>query len=105
MAGASASKEAIAACEAKEIDIKAHKSKAISQQIIQENDFIFVMEQMHYNRIIALCPEAESKCMLLAENQDIADPIGQRQEFFNNCLELIEKAVKKRVDELVIHST
>jgi protein-tyrosine-phosphatase len=40
--------------------------------------------------------------VLLAENEEIADPIGQSQEFFNNCAELIEKAVRKRISELVI---
>lgn len=102
MSGASASREAIAACGAKGIDIKAHKSRAISRQLIQESDYIFAMERMHCESIINLCPEAESKCVLLSGNQDIADPIGQGQEFFNDCLELIEKSVKKRIDELVI---
>jgi protein-tyrosine phosphatase len=102
MTGASASKEAIAACQAKGIDIKAHRSKALTEQIIKESDFIYVMEQMHYKSIIASYPEAERRCKLLAENQEIADPIGQRQEFFNNCFELIEESVKKRINELVL---
>lgn len=101
-AGASASREAMQACRAKGIDIMSHKSKELSLQLIQESDFIFVMEQMHYDSIISLCSDAESKCMLLAENQDIADPIGQKQEYFNSCLEIIEKAVKKRIDEFVL---
>jgi len=100
--GAPVSTEAIAACAAKGIDIKVHKSRALSSQLIEESDFIFAMEQIHYQRVTTLCPEAENKCMLLAENQDIPDPIGQPQEFFNNCAELIETAVRKRVNELVI---
>jgi len=102
MTGAPASREAVIACAAKGIDIKAHKSQVLSPQLIQESDLIFAMEQMHFNRVTDLCPEAESKCRLLAENQDIVDPIGQTQEFFNNCAALVEEAVKKRVDELVI---
>ncbi len=99
---APASMEAIATCAAKGIDIKSHKSRALSSQLIKESDFIFAMEQIHYQRVTTLCPEAENKCMLLAENQDIPDPIGQPQELFNNCAELIETAVKKRINELVI---
>jgi protein-tyrosine-phosphatase len=38
----------------------------------------------------------------MAENKDIPDPIGQGQQVFNSCAELIEKAVKKRISELVI---
>jgi tRNA threonylcarbamoyl adenosine modification protein (Sua5/YciO/YrdC/YwlC family) len=97
-----ASDEAIAACATKGIDIKAHKSRKLSQELIEESDFIFVMERMHQKNIIAFSPEAANKCVLLAENEEIADPIGQSQEFFNNCAELIEKAVRKRISELVI---
>lgn len=101
-AGSPASTEATAACAAKGIDIKAHRSQALSREIIEENDFIFAMSRVHCERVIALSQEASNKCMLLAEDKDIPDPIGQGQQVFNNCAELIEKAVKKRIGELVI---
>ncbi len=97
-----ASAEAIAACAAKGIDIKAHKSRTLSRELVGESDFIFAMGRMHSERIAALSREAANKCVLLAENEEIADPIGQPQGFFNNCAELIEEAVKKRIGELVI---
>jgi len=97
-----ASTEAIEACAAKGIDIKAHRNRALSQKLIEESDFIFGMSQMHCERIIALSPEAASKCALLTKDKDIPDPIGQGQQVFNDCAELIEKAVKKRIGELVI---
>jgi L-threonylcarbamoyladenylate synthase len=102
LAGAPASREAMAACEALGIDIKAHRSKVLTQQLIQESDFVFAMEQIHCNHITALCPDVQSKCMLLAKNNDIVDPICQGQDVFNDCAALIEKAVKKRIDELVL---
>ena len=102
MAGLPASAEAIAVCAAKGIDIKAHKSRTLSRQFIEENDFIFAMARMHRERIIALSREAADKCVLLAENKDIPDPIGQPQQVYNDCAELIEGAVKERVSELVI---
>jgi len=100
--GSPASVEATAACAAKGIDIKAHKSRILSRKLVEESDFIFAMGRMHSERITALSPEAASKCVLLAENEEIADPIGQPQDFFNNCAKLIEGAVKKRIGELVI---
>jgi len=60
------------------------------------------MSQMHRERAVALSPEAANKCVLLAESEDIADPVGQSQEIFNNCADLIEKAVKQRIGELEI---
>ena len=102
MAGCPASLEAIAACAAKGIDIKAHKSRMLSEQLIKESDFIFVMCQMHRERVVALSPEAANRCVLLLEDEDIADPIGQSQQIFNDCADMIEEAVKKRIGELVI---
>jgi len=102
LANSPASAEAIAACAAKEIDIKAHRNRALSRKLIEDSDFIFGMSQMHCERVIALSPEAASKCALITKDKDIPDPIGQGQQVFNNCAELIEKAVKKRIGELVI---
>jgi len=101
-AGFPASPEAIAACAAKGIDIRAHKSRWLSEQLVRESDFVFVMSQMHRERVVALSPEAANKCALLAESEGIADPVGQSQEIFNNCADLIEKAVKQRIGELEI---
>ncbi|MBA7631013.1 Threonylcarbamoyl-AMP synthase [subsurface metagenome] len=100
--GSPVSAEAITVCATKGIDIKAHKSRTLSQGLVEECDFIFAMSRMHCERITALSAEAANKCSLLIENQDIPDPIGQPQEFYNDCAGLIEKAVKKRVGELVI---
>jgi len=102
MAGFPASREAVAACAAKGIDIKRHKSRMLSEQLIKESDFIFAMCREHCERVAAISPEAGEKCLLLAENKEVADPIGQPQEVFNDCAEQIEKAVKKRINELVI---
>jgi protein-tyrosine-phosphatase len=102
MADLPASAEAIAACAAKGIDIKTHKSETLSRQLVEESDFIFAMTQMHCERVTALSPEAADKCILLAGNKEIPDPIGQAQQVFNDCAGLIEEAVRKRISELVI---
>jgi protein-tyrosine phosphatase len=102
LANSPASAEARVACAAKGIDITAHRSTALSLELIEENDFIFAMGRTHCERIIALSPKAVNKCMLMAENMDIPDPIGQGQWVFDSCANLIENAVKKRISEFVI---
>ena len=102
MAGFPASPGAVGACEAKGIDISAHRSSNITRRLIEESDYIFAMQQFHCDRIVEISSDAAGKCELLAENKDIADPIGQSQGFYNNCAELIEKAVIKRISEFVI---
>ena len=102
LAGAAASPEAIKACAAKGIDIKAHRSMQLTRQLVNESDFIFAMGKMHCERVKALSSDAAKKCVLLAENIEIPDPIGQPQEVYNNCADMIEAAVKKRIGELVL---
>jgi protein-tyrosine phosphatase len=102
MAGSPASVEAIAACAAKGIDIKAHKSTTLTRQLVEESDFVFAMTRMHCERAAALCPEAANKCMLLAGNREISDPISQSQQVFDDCADSIEEAVRERISELWI---
>ncbi len=102
MSGIPASAGSLVACAGKGIDLTAHRNKGLSKELIEESDFIFAMEPIHQERIIALSHEAAGKCFLLAGSQGIADPIGGPQELYNNCADMIEAAVKKRISELVI---
>jgi len=100
--GFPASAGALIACAAKGIDLTAHRNKGLSKELIEESDFIFAMEPIHRERIIALSHEAADKCFLLAGDKEIADPIGRPQELYNNCADMIEAAVKERISEFVI---
>ena len=100
--GFPASAGAIIACAAKGIDLTAHMNKGVSKELIDESDYIFAMEPTHQERIIALSHEAADKCFLLAGGQGISDPIGRSQQLYNDCADMIEVAVKKRISELVI---
>jgi protein-tyrosine phosphatase len=100
--GFPASAEAVAACAAMEVDIKAHRNKALSKELIEESDIIFAMEQIHRDRVIALDSKAAQKCLLLADNTGIPDPIGHPQQFYSNCAKLIERVVQIRISELEI---
>ena len=102
VSGMPASPEAIAACEAKGIDIKGHTSSALTPELVEKSDFIFAMGQMHCERIATFGPQAAAKCALLAQDKEIADPIGQPQQVYDKCAGLIEEVVKKRISELVL---
>jgi tRNA threonylcarbamoyl adenosine modification protein (Sua5/YciO/YrdC/YwlC family) len=101
-AGYPASPEAVAACAAKGINIGDHRNKGLSRELIEKSDFIFTMERIHRDMVVALDHEAANRCFLLAGDKEIPDPIGQSQNFYNNCARLIEKAVKERISELVL---
>ena len=100
--GYPATAEAVTACAAKGVDIKAHRNKALSRELIERSDIIFAMEQIHRDRVILLDPNAANKCLLLAGNAGVPDPIGQPQQSYDKCANLIEKAVQQWISELVI---
>jgi len=99
--GAPASMESAAACASKGIDIKQHRSRPLSVELISESDIIYGLSREHCSRIAGISPESAEKCRLLAEGKNIPDPIGQSQQVYNECADLIEEAVKLRVSEIV----
>jgi len=102
MAGAPASAEAIKACAVKGVDIANHASRPLTRALVDASDFIFCMTRSHCEQVLFYSADAERKCLLLARDRDIPDPIGQPQERFDRCADLIETAVKTRVSELVL---
>lgn len=100
--GMPASDEAVAVCSTKGIDIRSHKSSALTRELIDSSDFIFVMSRAHRQLVIDACETAATKCILLAGNKEIPDPIGQSREVYENCEDKIEKAVRKIIGGLMI---
>jgi L-threonylcarbamoyladenylate synthase len=101
MDGINASAEAIRFCDSKDVDITGHKSRRLTPQMLKDTDYIFAMSTEHKNDIIRTSPEAEQRCILLNESGDINDPIGQDFEAYKTCGTVIEKAVNKRINELL----
>ncbi len=102
MVGVAASAESVVACSVKGIDISTHRSRAVDKDLIEASDFIFVMGKGHGNYIGSICPEAASQCRLLLDEADVPDPIGQPQEVYDECANMIETAVRKIIGGLEI---
>ncbi|OHB73156.1 MAG: threonylcarbamoyl-AMP synthase [Planctomycetes bacterium RBG_16_55_9] len=100
--GFPASPQAVVACAAKGVDLGAHRNKGLSEKLIEESDFIYVMEPAHREKVLAIVPSAAGRCLLLEENGRVLDPIGHPQSFYDSCAEQIQKAVTERIDELAI---
>lgn len=99
--GIGASPESIRFCDSRGVDIFGHKSRRITPEMLDDADYIFAMSAGHKNDIMRLCPAAEKKCMLLSDSGDIKDPIGGDFETYKICGGKIEKAVNKRISELL----
>jgi protein-tyrosine-phosphatase len=102
LVGYPATDNAINACMAKGVDISAHRSSALTRYLIEQSDLIYVMSRAHGQAVVEISPEAAEKCMLLAEDRDIEDPIGQSQSVYDSCADLIEKGVKNIIGELLL---
>lgn len=101
MAQLPASKEVIEIFENKGIDVSCHLSRQADTVLLEKSDFVFVMNGRHRDIVIAMCPGAEDKCLLLDDDGDVPDPIGQGMRIYNACAEHIEKAVKERLCEIL----
>lgn len=101
MNGIGASPESVRFCDSKGVDISGHKSQRPDAEMLRESDYIFTMSAGHKNDIISISPEAGEKCMLLESSGDISDPIGAGYNVYKTCGVIIEKAVNKRINELL----
>jgi L-threonylcarbamoyladenylate synthase len=100
-AGWPPSTAAVEVLKAKGVDISGHRSSALSARLIRQSDVIYVMCRHHRDFVLEICPEAADKCFLLGYNNEIPDPIGGTEKDYYYSAELIEKALEKRVSELI----
>ena len=84
------------------MDVSGHRSQMVTRDMITKSDIILVMEKIHEERILSICPQAKRKLFLLKEfakidinSLDIQDPIGNTAEFYERTFDLIREAVER----------
>ncbi len=100
--GVPASDGAITACRLKGVDITNHRSQHLTRSLVEESDVVFCMTWAHCEQVRFLSPDGRTKCFLLADDAEIPDPVGQPQEYFNRCADVIQAAIAVRLGELEI---
>jgi glycine hydroxymethyltransferase len=81
------------------IDISQHRSKPLSEKVIDEADWIVAMTRSHLDSIIYLFPRAAEKVYLLREFEpgaaslDVGDPIGMGLEAYRAAREIIRNGL------------
>ncbi len=101
-AGWPASTEAVDVCSENGIDISSHQSTALSKQLIEQSDLIYVMSRCHREQVLNLCKAAEEKCFLMAADTEVPDPIGQDRHIYQRCFAQIDRAIANRMSEFVL---
>ena len=106
MPGWRAHPRVVARCQALNIDIRSHRSVAVTAEMIKAADVVFVMEVAHLVAITRRFLSARCKTFLLAclapdVPMDIEDPAGKPDPEVDACLDHIACAVKPVIDVLV----
>lgn len=97
-----ASPEAIAVCKAMGADIASHGSRPVTERLVEDSDIVFVMCESHRRQILAVWPQVEKKCFLLADDKNVSDPIGGSYEIYEACAAMIADALKERLGGCLI---
>jgi tRNA threonylcarbamoyl adenosine modification protein (Sua5/YciO/YrdC/YwlC family) len=93
--------EAVQVMREQGLDLIRHEAQPVTEQLVRHADLILAMTRNHRQAIVDRWPEAADRTMLLMpENSDVADPIGQTIGAYRNCADELAAGVKHHVDRL-----
>ena len=100
--GGRASPEAIEVCRKRGIDISGHSSRGLVAELIHPADYIFAMARHHIDAVRSIAPGDADKAIPLNVDGDVFDPIGGSLDDYERVAEVITKALKDRLNEVVV---
>src|SRR5262249_19464180 len=100
--GSPPSPEAVEILSERGIDLRAHESQPVTEQLLSQADQIFTMTRSHRELLVRDFPETAPRVRLLSRNgSDVIDPIGAGLEEYRHCADQIEGELRGLVAELV----
>ncbi|MFO0898850.1 MAG: L-threonylcarbamoyladenylate synthase [Pirellulales bacterium] len=103
MMGGRASPDGVTVLSEMGIDLSAHESQPLTEQLVRHADQIFTMTRSHRQVIVSQWPDAAARTQLLCrDDSDVADPIGGPIEMYRRCAEQIHRELKARLDDLEV---
>jgi protein-tyrosine phosphatase len=98
MLGGRAAGEAIKVLTPMGIDLTAHESQPLTDQLVRHADVILAMTRSHRQAILAEWPSAAERVKLLShEGIDVPDPVGGPTELYERCLAQMKPDVERWV--------
>lgn len=95
--GAPATTPALQVSREAEIDLSGHQARMLTVGLLNEADFILVMQRSHYRAVLDISAQAEARTTLLADNSEIADPIGMPIEIYRKCAQSISAGLEQQM--------
>lgn len=105
--GSPATEEAIKVGEEFGVDLKSHKARRLTKQLVDDAELILCMTVNHKHQIINFFPNAQDKTFTLKEyaylneaetvknNLDIGDPFGMSIDMYKECAREIWKSLER----------
>jgi tRNA threonylcarbamoyl adenosine modification protein (Sua5/YciO/YrdC/YwlC family) len=99
MLGGRAAGEAINVLAPMGIDLTAHESQPLTDQLVRYADVILAMTRSHRQAILAEWPSATERAKLLShEGIDVPDPVGGPAELYERCLAQMKPDIERWVE-------
>jgi protein-tyrosine-phosphatase len=98
--GYPASPEAVEALARLGIDLRSHRSRALTPELLDEADVVFAMTEGHAAAARAINPSAAEKILLLDPNGQVPDPYGGPIEIYEATADRLRELVARRLKEL-----
>lgn len=98
--GSPPSEQAVIAMNNLGLDLSAHRSQAVTPDLIEQADVIFAMTQGHLDVLLRLFPQAATKATRLMPDADIMDPFGGDVALYEQTAGLMAAGLKARLETL-----
>lgn len=98
-----ANQKAEAVMKSVQMTLEGHSSLQLDPEEIQEDTLILTIDQSEKEKILAECNAAENVYTLnefTGDNTEIPDPYGKPLTAYGECLEVLERIIKKLADKL-----
>ncbi len=94
--GVPASKNAVKVMIDYNIDLKEHRSKMLTRELLENIDYIFTMTEGHRLQVTSIDPGLEAKTKLLLDfstGGSVVDPFGGSYAVYKKCFEQMKQAL------------
>jgi len=99
--GAPASPESLALLRDDGIDLSAHESQPVTEELLLHCDQILTMTRNHRDAVLSTYPELARQVRLLSpHSEDVPDPFGASVEDYVRCRNIITECLKQLLAEI-----
>lgn len=103
MMGGRPTAEAVAVMSEMGVDLSAHESQPLTEQLVRHADWLVTMTRSHRQAILTEWPDAADRVRLLsADGLDVADPVGGPAELYRRCAGQIAAELDGLLNEIAV---